>query len=72
MVHFVKVYRSLILTVIVAFNALMQTVSKKDVFEMYVNDELVFSRMQMGRYPTANVHLKCTLDSVGDSSRSWM
>ena len=50
----------------------MQTVSKKDVFEMYVNDELVFSRIQMGRYPTANVHLKCTLDSVGDSSRNWM
>ena len=54
LVHFVIVYRSLILTVIVAFSALMQTVSKKDVFEMYVNDELVFSRIQMGRYPTAN------------------
>lgn len=67
-----KVYRSVLLTAIVAFNALVQTLSKKDVFEMYVNDELVFSRIQTGRYPTTSVLSTCGVDGVGNPPRNRM
>lgn len=65
-------YRSVILTAIVAFNAIVQTASKKEVFEMFVNGELVFSRIQMGRYPTTNVVVDRRVDGIGNPSRNWM
>ncbi|KNB42404.1 hypothetical protein JH06_4790 [Blastocystis sp. subtype 4] len=56
-IEFCKAYRSAILmTCMVGFYC-TQLFLNDEAFEMYVDDKLVFSKLQLGRYPTEEVCL---------------
>ena len=56
-IEFCKAYRSAILMTCVVGFYCTQLFLNDEAFEMYVDDKLVFSKLQLGRYPTEEVCL---------------